>query len=74
MLLDRGDPGKQKRDGENASQRLIGLNYRFPNTTRLALYAAGSAALVLVGLASAVGSFMFTLKPKPRQFQFLSRS
>ncbi len=56
------------------SALLLAHDYRFPNTTLLALYAAGSAALVLVGLASALGSVMLALKPKPRQFPFLRRS
>ena len=55
------------------SALLLAHDYSFPTTTRLALYAAGSAALVLAGLASAVGSVMLALKPKPRQFPFLSR-
>jgi hypothetical protein len=54
------------------SALLLAHDYRFPNTTLLALYTAGSAALVLVGLGSAVGRFVLALNPKPREFPFLS--
>ena len=45
------------------SALLLAHDYSFPTTTLLALYAAGSAAFVLVGLASAVGSVMLRSSP-----------
>jgi hypothetical protein len=50
---------------------IMAHDYRFPNTSLISFFVAGSAALVLVGLGSAVGHLGLALNPKAQQFSFL---